>query len=823
MLKGIIYACLAAGLALEAAAQDPEAAAARAAKANAYHLQRRLDEASDQYRELLNIEPAATPSATQRAAILRFAPRVFQVSGDPFGLKDVVAIHHPNAPMIAYHFFWDDDIDFPEDNDPCDHELVWVRYDPNTMNVVSFHTYFHERILSSPEAILDAAKNGQRPRVNVQWGKHGSLPYGWDKLVPILDDNMATYRKLHTEGRRLPDHPLGRNWPRRFEGTWSDFIAFNKEIDIRSVLKKKEFMAVSRWNNAVINQRFIAYNFRPKTEWPEQPTTAETAQVRTRPGIIAHRGVMLAAPENTIPAIEQAVALGSSAAEIDLRYTADGEVVLLHDETLDRTTNGHGRVAEKTLAEVKKLDAGSWFDSKFSGTRVPTFREVIEMARGRIALYLDLKEADPTPVIRMVAQLNASDFVYFRPYSYTALRKIVGADRNNKVLFDLDDWMQMPELLQTVRLNFPNVWFSGSLHVWTPEMLEQARQLGVQTFVNVLGPEDTRQNLERAVRMGFDFIQTDHETELRDLLQQPVQGRVLLDAHNCYPDGELWKDRIDRALFTGTPLAIEQDLVWYVDHGTGHSWSVLSHSASPTGSEPTMKDYFFERIRPIVERALKTGDRRDWPLITLNLDLKTEEPEHLKAIWNLLAEYREWITTAPRASDIHRIAPLNIRPLLVLTGESNAQKAVFYDQVPIGDRLLVFGATPNQNDDPSAPPSILAPEPADNYHRWWNNPWRVVEPEGQTAAGDWSAQDEKRLNDLVRYAHQRGFWIRFYTLDGESPAVESSHGWTHSYNFGSIDAARLRWRAAIAAGADFIAVDQYEEFANELHGISDSR
>ena len=185
---------------------------------------------------------------------------------------------------------------------------------------------------------------------------------------------------------------------------------------------------------------------------------------------------------------------------------------------LDRTTNGHGRAAEKTLAEMKKLDAGSWFDSKFSGTRVPTFREVIEMARGRIELYLDLKEADPGPVLRMVAQENASAFVYFRPYSYTALRTIVAADRNNKVLFDLDDWMQMPDLLRTARLNLPNIFFSGSLHVWTPEMLTEARQLGVQTFVNVLGPEDNRENLERAVRMGFDFIQTDHEAELRDLL-----------------------------------------------------------------------------------------------------------------------------------------------------------------------------------------------------------------------------------------------------------------------------------------------------------------
>ncbi|HYR91889.1 MAG TPA: glycerophosphodiester phosphodiesterase family protein [Terriglobia bacterium] len=531
MLKCIIYACIAAALVFVAAAQDPGPAATRATQANAYHLQRRLDEASAQYRELLNLEPPMTPNADQRAAILRFAPRVFQVPGDPFGLKDVVAIHHPTAPIIAYHFFWDDDIDFPEDNDPCDHELVWVRYDPNSMKVVSFHTYFHERILSSPEAIADASRNEQRPRVNVQWGKHGSLPHGWeklsirpdsgdiernylelDKLVSLADYNMAAYRKLHTEGRRLPDHPLGNNWPRRFEGDWSDFIAFNKAIDIRPILKKKDFMAVSRWNNAVINQRFIAYNFRPKTEWPDETVpAAENARVRPTPRIIAHRGVVLAAPENTVPAIEQAIALGCHAVEIDLRYTADGEIVLLHDETLDRTTNGRGRLAGKTLADVKKLDAGA-------GIHVPTFREVIELTRGRIELYLDLKEADPTPVLRMVAQANASAFVYFRPYSYTALLKIVAADRNNRVLFDLDDWMQMPDILRTVRLNVPNVFFSGSLHVWTPEMLTQARELGVRTFVNVLGPEDNRENLERAVGMGFDFIQTDHQAELRDLL-----------------------------------------------------------------------------------------------------------------------------------------------------------------------------------------------------------------------------------------------------------------------------------------------------------------
>src|SRR5262245_58209426 len=161
-------------------------------------------------------------------------------------------------------------------------------------------------------------------------------------------------------------------------------------------------------------------------------------------------------------------------------------------------------------------------------------------------------------------------------------------------------------------------------------------------------------------------------------------GRVLLDAHNCYPYGEWWSDRIDRALSTGTPLAIEQDLTWYTDPRTGRSRSVLSHDKGATGSEPTLKDYFFERVRPIVEKAISDGDRSKWHLITLNLDFKSEEPEHLRAVRSLLAEYQDWITTAPRSGDIRVIAPLNVKPLLVLTGESDAQKKVFHDEVNVG-------------------------------------------------------------------------------------------------------------------------------------------
>jgi hypothetical protein len=264
------------------------------------------------------------------------------------------------------------------------------------------------------------------------------------------------------------------------------------------------------------------------------------------------------------------------------------------------------------------------------------------------------------------------------------------------------------------------------------------------------------------------------------------------------------------------PLAIEQDLYWYADPKTGHARSVLAHGPPFSGNEPSMRDYFFERVRPIVEKALREGNPRDWPLITLNLDLKSEESEHLSAIWDLLTEYRDWISTAPRSADIHKVEPLDVKPILVLTGESEGQKAAFYDQRSIGSKLLVFGAVPANAKEPLAEPKVLAPNPADNYHRWWNNSWGVVEAGGPSKAGPWTPEKNKRLMELVTYAHKQGLWIRFYTLDGATSAELSCRGWFRGYNFGSRAAVGLRWQAAIDAGVDYIATDQYEDFADFL-------
>jgi hypothetical protein len=293
-------------------------------------------------------------------------------------------------------------------------------------------------------------------------------------------------------------------------------------------------------------------------------------------------------------------------------------------------------------------------------------------------------------------------------------------------------------------------------------------------------------------------------------------GRVLLDAHNAYPYHGQWRDRIDRALATGLPVAIEQDLAW-VCSPSQSCRSVVAHQEPYTGGEPTLREYFFERIRPVIARALGSGSRREWPLIVLNLDFKTNEPEHHAAVWELLGAYEAWLTTAARTARSDAIARLDVGPVLVLTGEPDTQQVAFHDRVPVGGRLRVFGAvaTARAREAPgsaAAPPPGRPPGPRTNYRRWWNNPWSVVEASGPHQAGEWTPEEAARLHLLVRRAHAAGLWIRFYTLNGARPD-EPSLGWDPAYNFGSREAVAIRWRAAIDAGVDFIATDQYEAFA----------
>ncbi|WP_073093701.1 glycerophosphodiester phosphodiesterase [Cyclobacterium lianum] len=120
------------------------------------------------------------------------------------------------------------------------------------------------------------------------------------------------------------------------------------------------------------------------------PVLAQNTEMPEK-GFCAHRGAMATHPENTIPAILEAIRVGAQMIELDVQFSRDTAMVLMHDATVDRTTNGSGAVAELTLSELRSLDAGSWKDSRFSGTRIPVLEEVLDLMPRNIWLNIHLR------------------------------------------------------------------------------------------------------------------------------------------------------------------------------------------------------------------------------------------------------------------------------------------------------------------------------------------------------------------------------------------------------------------------------------------------
>jgi glycerophosphoryl diester phosphodiesterase len=143
--------------------------------------------------------------------------------------------------------------------------------------------------------------------------------------------------------------------------------------------------------------------------------------------VIAHRGASGTRPENTLCAFRRAEALGAQMIELDVQLTRDGEVVVIHDWTLARTTDGRGRVASHTLAELRRLDAGAWFDRAYRGEVIPTLREVLDAVTIRVNVELKARgddglEARALDVVRAAGAEGRVIFSSFHPQSLVRLR-----------------------------------------------------------------------------------------------------------------------------------------------------------------------------------------------------------------------------------------------------------------------------------------------------------------------------------------------------------------------------------------------------------------
>jgi glycerophosphoryl diester phosphodiesterase len=230
--------------------------------------------------------------------------------------------------------------------------------------------------------------------------------------------------------------------------------------------------------------------------------------------VVSHRGEHLAHPENTLPAFQAAIEAGADFFELDVRTTSDGRLVLMHDGTVNRTTDGTGRVRELTFDQIRALDTGSKFEAKFTGTKVPTFEEALKLAHGKIGVYVDCKELSPAD---LVAALKKTDMlknvvIYGAP---GFLKGVLALEPSLPAMPEADNASKLEKM--ALNLNLHTAAFDND--DFKDDVIAAAKRLNVKIYVDRLWNADKPEFWKDAIDRGADGIQTDHPAALGEYLR----------------------------------------------------------------------------------------------------------------------------------------------------------------------------------------------------------------------------------------------------------------------------------------------------------------
>ncbi len=242
-----------------------------------------------------------------------------------------------------------------------------------------------------------------------------------------------------------------------------------------------------------------------------------------RPLIIAHRGASAEAPENTLAAFEAAARVGADGVELDVTICGSGDIVVIHDDTIDRTTNGSGRVRDMSLETLRLFDAGRWFDTHYEGQVIPTLADVLDLVGESMLVNIEIKstglkdEGLEDGVINLVRRRQIVDRVLVSSFSPISLWRV--RRRAPELRRALLTAPNMPLLLAT---GWPAAFVQPhALHPHYSQVdesyVQRAHNCGRQ--VNAWTVDDPDE-MRRLYRMGVDGIITNHPARLRTVLEE---------------------------------------------------------------------------------------------------------------------------------------------------------------------------------------------------------------------------------------------------------------------------------------------------------------
>lgn len=236
--------------------------------------------------------------------------------------------------------------------------------------------------------------------------------------------------------------------------------------------------------------------------------------------VIAHRGDHTNAPENTLKAFDDAIKSGVDFAEVDLRTTRDGVLVVMHDETVDRMTDGKGKVSNLTFEELKLLKVRDKDHPEWGLHSVPTFTQVLEHCKGKMNVYLDFKDA---PVKKTYESIKAfgmerSVVVYINAEEqYTEWRRVAP---HIPLMISLPDTIHDLGTLRNYLEKVDAEILDGSFTEYSKEMVDLIHKMGRQVWADVQQKNENEQQWSAALSTGMDGLQTDHPQALIAYLKQ---------------------------------------------------------------------------------------------------------------------------------------------------------------------------------------------------------------------------------------------------------------------------------------------------------------